>query len=105
MASGQNRRQKLWSEAEPIINHALIVILLELSLLVIGLLTHYMKMLMPEQVEVFSEVEKLDSWTSLVLLSLFASYTILLVFARLMRSVLGEFRHGHKVLGDGSNES
>lgn len=91
-----SRWKKLWGEVEPLVNHALAVLTLELSLLLIGYVTHLLEVLMPQQGEVLSFVEAIDAWTSLIILSLFAAYTVIMVSIRLSRSVLDEIRQSRR---------
>jgi hypothetical protein len=63
--------QEVWQEAEPIVAHAIVVLLLETSLLLIGLLAWLLEHLFPKQEVYFSWIEKVDIWTALALLSMF----------------------------------
>lgn len=54
--------RKIWKEAEPIIAHAVIIVVLEISLLLIGLGTLALEHLFPKQESYFSTLEKVDIW-------------------------------------------
>jgi len=83
--------QEVWREAEPIVAHAIVVLLLETSLLLIGLLAWLLEHLFPKQEVYFSWIEKVDIWTALALLSMFGVYTLLRVGIRLVRGLLDEW--------------
>ena len=83
--------QEVWREAEPIVAHAIVVLLLETSLLLIGLLAWLLEHLFPQQEVYFSWIEKVDIWTALALLSMFGVYTLLRVGIRLVRGLLDEW--------------
>ena len=83
--------QEVWREAEPIVAHAIVILLLETSLLLIGLLAWLLEHLFPKQEVYFSWIEKVDIWTALALLSMFGVYTLLRVGIRLIRGLLDEW--------------
>jgi hypothetical protein len=83
--------QEVWRESEPIVAHAIVVLLLETSLLLIGLLAWLLEHLFPKQEIYFSWIEKVDIWTALALLSMFGVYTLLRVGIRLVRGLLDEW--------------
>jgi len=83
--------QEVWREAEPIVAHAIVVLLLETLLLLIGLLAWLLEHLFPKQEVYFSWIEKVDIWTALALLSMFGVYTLLRVGIRLVRGWLDEW--------------
>ena len=83
--------QEVWRESEPIVAHAIVVLLLETSLLLIGLLAWLLEHLFPKQEMYFSWIEKVDIWTALALLSMFGVYTLLRVGIRLIRGLLDEW--------------
>lgn len=91
---GPNRgfRQRVWQEAEPIIVHAIIVLLLEVSLLLVGLLTLGLEHIFPNQGAYFSIIEKVDIWLALALLCMFGLYTLIRVGIRLGKGVIEEVR-------------
>lgn len=82
--------RKIWKEAEPIIAHAVIIVVLEISLLLIGLGTLALEHLFPKQESYFSTLEKVDIWMSLALLCMFGLYTIVRVSIRLFGGVQDE---------------
>lgn len=84
--------RKIWKEAEPIIAHAVIIVVLEISLLLIGLGTLALEHLFPKQESYFSTLEKVDIWMSLALLCMFGLYTIVRVSIRLFGGVQDEVR-------------
>jgi hypothetical protein len=84
--------RKIWKEAEPIIAHAVIILILEGSLLLIGLGTLALEHLFPKQEAYFSALEKVDIWMSLALLCMFGLYTIVRVSVRLFGGVRDEVR-------------
>lgn len=79
-------------EFGPIAMHALVFLLVECSLLVVGLATKGLEYALPKQSVYLSWVEKLDALTAFVLLALFASYTVALVAIRLCMSLAKEVR-------------
>ena len=81
----------LWEEAEPIIRHAVVVLVLEASFLVIGLCTRLLGFLFPEQRIYLHIIELVDIWLALALLSLFGVFTLLQVALRLYRSLKSEW--------------
>ena len=83
--------QGVWREAEPIVAHAVVVLLLETSLLLIGLLTWLLERLFPKQEAYFSWIEKVDIWIALALLAMFGLYTLFRVGIRLVRGLLDEW--------------
>lgn len=92
--------RKIWKEAEPIIAHAVIILVLELSLLLIGLGTLALEHLFPKQESYFSTLEKVDIWMSLALLCMFGLYTVVRVGIRLFRGVQEEVRK-RSIIGKG----
>lgn len=95
-------RERLAEEVGPIARHVLVVLLLEASLLVIGLATQWLERVLPGQKEHLALVEKLDAWTALTLLGLFASYTVSLVGIRLWRSLSKEVGTNAKPITEAS---
>ena len=88
--------QMIWQEAEPIIAHAAIVLVLESSFLIIGLITWCLERLFPTQETFFSRLEKADIWLALALLWMFGFYTFLRVGIRLVKGIWEEIHHGKK---------
>jgi hypothetical protein len=84
--------QKLWQEAEPLVVHIVIVLLLEISLVLIGVLALALEHIFPKQEYYFSIFEKVDIWLSLGLLCLFGLYTLIRIAIRLTKGVLEESR-------------
>ena len=91
MENNRNFWQGVWREAEPIIAHAVVVLLLDMSLLLIGLLVWLLERLFPKQEAYFSWIEKVDIWTALVLLAMFGLYTLFRVGIRLVRGLFDEW--------------
>lgn len=81
---------RLWNEAEPIATHAFVVLFLEASLVIIGTATKLLEFVFPKQLAYLEVIEKIDVWTALTLLSMFAVYTITQVAIRLWRSLSQE---------------
>lgn len=84
--------RKVWHEVQPIISHAVIILVLETSLLLIGLATLGLEHLFPKQEPYFSTLEKVDIWVALTLLCMFGVYTVILVGVRLFKGVRDEVR-------------
>ena len=82
-------------EAEPIISHAIVVLLLELALLVIGILTLALENLFPKHETYFLIIEKIDIYIALLLLCMFGIYTLLIVGFRLYNGLCKEL-YSHK---------
>jgi len=77
-------------ELGPIAVHIVVVLTIEASLLIIGLLTRELDSLLPRQHSYWELVERLDAWTALSLLSLFGAYTILIIAVRLSKTLASE---------------
>ena len=90
--SFQGIRARLGRELAPIATHVLIVLLIETSLVAIGLATKGFRYMLPERKDNIALIEKLDTVTALILLALFASYTIGLVAIRLWSALAEEIR-------------
>ena len=90
--SHSNFRIKVWSEIEPIAIHAVVVIVLELSLLIIGLITLGLEKVFPKQVYYFSIIEIIDIWLALVLLCLFGLYTFISISLRLYKGIAVQYK-------------
>jgi hypothetical protein len=82
--------RKIWQEAEPIVIHAAIVLLLEFSLLLIGLVTLGLEYIFPKQEIYFSILEMVDIWLALILLCMFGLYTLICVGIRLAKGIREE---------------
>lgn len=95
---------RLWAEAEPIATHAFVVLILECSLLLIGTATKVLEYLFPKQAYYLEVVEQIDVWTALVLLSMFAAYTIAQVAIRLWKSLAYEVHSKEERLEAPSND-
>lgn len=94
----------VWRETGPIISHAAVVLLLEVSLLLIGLLTLGLERVFPKQEYYFSIIERIDIWISLALLCLFGAYTLIIVSIRLIKAVLREAREPDLPVKEESSE-
>jgi uncharacterized protein involved in cysteine biosynthesis len=94
MNGTRHLKEQLSRELGPIAMHMLVVLLIESSLLVIGLATKWLEHVLPEQSDHLIWVERLDALTAFILLALFASYTITLVAIRLWVSLAKEVRGG-----------
>jgi hypothetical protein len=93
MAENTTLRSSFWREIEPIVNHASTVLVLELSLLLIGLIAWILGRIFPDQKEWIAYIEKIDIWVALALLCLFSAYTIIRVVIRLLRGIRDEWNH------------
>ena len=82
---------KFWREAEPIAVHAFIVVLLETTLLLIGLLTRLLTLALPKQENHLALIEMIDCWIALALISMFGAYTLVQVGIRLARALENEW--------------
>jgi hypothetical protein len=82
---------KLWKEVEPIAIHAVVVLVLEISILLIGSMTKLLEILLPDQKHNLLLVEVIDSWLALALVSLFGLYTLIQVGIRLARALVSEW--------------
>lgn len=85
-----NRRsffQRIRREVEPIVNHAIVVILLEATLLLIGLLALKLEEMFPNRHDDFYYIQTADVWICLALLSEFGLYTLVLVAIRLFKGL------------------
>ena len=75
-------------------NHAVVVLLLEVFLLILGFLTLALEYIFPRQEFYFSIIEKVDIWIALALLCLFGLYTLAIVSIRLFGGILREAQVG-----------
>jgi hypothetical protein len=82
---------RLRVESEPIIMHAAIVLLLDVSLLLIGLLTLALGRVFPQHSHYLDIIGLVDLWTVLVVLAMFAAYMIIRVGIRLLRGIRAEW--------------
>jgi hypothetical protein len=89
--------QRLCTEAEPILTHGLVVLLLESVLLAVGALLWILAKLFPSEEFYFSIIAKVDIWTALVVLSMFCICTVLRLAIRLARGVKEEYQQTEKV--------
>jgi hypothetical protein len=87
----------LWDEVRPIASHVAVVLLLETSLLLIGLATRWLTIILPNQEEHLKSIMQIDAWTAMILLCEFATYTLLLVGIRLWRSLSREWAKNRKI--------
>ena len=81
---------RVGQEAEPIMAHAIIVLLLEFSLLIIGVMVWILRQLFPTEDSYFSLFVKIDLWTALTVLCMFALYTLIRIGIRLCKGVKDE---------------
>lgn len=65
---------------------------LEGCLLGVGLLTRGLELLLSQQADTLLMVEKVDTWTALAILCLFALYALLQVGLRLFRALSREWQ-------------
>ena len=86
------QKLSLWAEISPIAVHALVVLVIEASLLAIGLATKYLEHVLPEQKEHLEVAETIDAWTALALVAMFATYTVARVGIRLGYSLWKELK-------------
>ena len=91
MAENTALSSRIWREVEPIVNHAFTVLVLEISLLLIGLIGWILGWIFPDQKEYIAYIEKIDIWVALALLCLFGAYTITRVCIRLLRGIREEW--------------
>jgi len=104
MANNHGFWKTLLNEVEPIIKHAAVVLLLEISLLLCGLIILLLEHLFPERKDLFQEMEAVDLWLVLALLCLFGVYTLIVVGIRLFRGLWKELRGGQSKKGDDEND-
>ncbi|MCG8407583.1 MAG: hypothetical protein MI923_20490 [Phycisphaerales bacterium] len=81
---------RLLNEAEPIIFHAATVLMIELSLLVLGLMTSLLEKLFPAYKKYFEIMKLIDIWAAMFFLCMFALFTLFLVGLRLFKSLREE---------------
>ena len=97
MARIQNRPsfpERFWQEAEPLVIHIGVVLLLEISLLLIGLAALGLERLFPNHRESFNLIEQIDIWLALALLCLFGLFTLIRIVIRLVCGIAEEVRRG-----------
>ena len=87
MAHRDNFWDVLWQELAPVIRHAVVVLTLEVTLVLIGAIAWILERLFPKHAEYLSWLETVDIWTALVLLCMFAVYTIIKVGAYLYQEL------------------
>lgn len=94
-----NRRsfpERFWQEAEPLVIHIGVVLLLEISLLLIGLAALGLEKLFPNHGESFNLIEQIDIWLALALLCLFGLFTLIRIIIRLVFGIAEEVRRGSR---------
>jgi hypothetical protein len=96
--------ERFWQEAEPLVIHIGVVLLLEVSLLLIGLAALGLEKLFPNHTESFTLIEQIDIWLALALLCLFGLFTLIRIIIRLVFGIADEVRRGAGG-DDGSFES
>lgn len=84
---------RFWHEAEPLVIHIGVVLLLEISLLLIGLSALGLEKLFPNHTESFNLIEQIDIWLALALLCLFGLFTLIRIIIRLVFGIAEEVRH------------
>ena len=82
--------KRLWHEAEPLVTHGVIVVLLLLILTVIGLSIENMKHVFPGHADYLTLLEKGDIWVAAALLAMFGAYTLIRVAFRLFSNLKEE---------------
>jgi hypothetical protein len=92
---------RFWQEAEPLVIHIGVVLLLEISLLLIGLAALGLEKLFPNHRESFNLIEQIDIWLALALLCLFGLFTLIRIIIRLVFGIAEEVRLGSR--GDESS--
>ena len=90
MANNHGFWQRVGREAEPIMAHAIVVLLLEFSLLIIGVMAWILSLLFPKEDYYFSLFAKIDLWTGLAVLCMFGAYTVIRIGIRLLRGIKDE---------------
>lgn len=80
-----------WLEAAPILRHAGVVLILELSLLVFGVIAHGLVMLSPQHSSSYARIETVDILVAYIVLCMFGLYTIALVGIRLFSALRVEW--------------
>lgn len=88
--------QRIRRETEPIVTHVILVLVLEVSLIVIGLIALGLEPLFSHETFVLNWIKKVDIWGMLILLCLLTLYTVILVGIRLFRGVKEEYYSGKK---------
>ena len=97
MARTQSRTsfaERFWQEAEPLVIHIGVVLLLEISLLLIGLAALGLEKLFPNHRESFNLIEQIDIWLALALLCLFGLFTLIRIIIRLVFGIAEEVKRG-----------
>jgi Uncharacterised protein family (UPF0175) len=98
LRTGPSRRigvlHGFWSEVEPIVRHAFVLMVMEVALLFVGLIALLLDKLLPAQRVNVRLIEVTDVWLVWVLLCFFGVYTLLQVGVRLGRSLRREWRNG-----------
>jgi hypothetical protein len=82
--------QKLWNEAEPLIIHTGIILILELAILLVGLVALSLEKLFPNHSWYFNQIERIDILVALGVLCLFGLQTLIRIINRLMVSIVIE---------------
>lgn len=82
--------QKFWNEAEPLVIHIAIVLLVEFALLLVGLAALSLETLLPHLSWYFILIEYIDISVALVLLCVYGLYTLLRIIIMLTVNIVEE---------------
>ncbi len=93
-------RQKFWHEAEPLIIHIPVILILDIALLLMGLLALSLKKLFPEREWYFNMIEQVDIWLALVILFGFGLFTLIRIVIRMSVSIALEVCSGVEIVGE-----
>jgi hypothetical protein len=79
--------KQLKEEVGPLVIHIAAVLTLEAGVLLVGVALVVLQNLFPEQQARFAFIEQVDMWSALVLLCLFAVYTVVLLSIRFYKGL------------------
>jgi hypothetical protein len=78
---------RIWHEVEPLLTHAIVVIILEVVILALALITHGIEQLIPSHEDLFEKLTQLEAYTALIVATTFAFYACLKIALILMKSL------------------
>jgi hypothetical protein len=97
--------RSFWSrvanEIEPVLSHAIVALVLETVVLLLGLGALALRYISPGHLSFVELIETIDIGVAIILASMFGLYTLILVAIRLIRSVMEEWGRQADTAGRG----
>jgi len=89
---GEGFGVRIWHELEPLLVHAVVTLVLEMLVILVGGVAKVLEAMFPDKHSYLDLVEKVDIWVALVVLCMFAAYTVVEVALRLLGALRREVR-------------